>query len=108
MSSLGSGATIGDSDLRLRISYYYGLARDRSDINDLLAPGILRYRESLEELGISYVDHETIDVDAVLANRRTLAIVRELGRWADLSNLTADLEAANADLIARLEALQQQ
>ena len=108
MSSLGTGATIEDTELRLRVSSYYGLARDRSDINDSLEPGILRYRASLEELGISYVDRETIDVDAVLSNRKTLAIVRELGVWAAyVEPLVADLVAANSDLITRLEAVQQ-
>ena len=107
MTAMGTGATIGDAELRLRISHYYGLARDRSDINDLLMPGILRYRESLEDIGISYVDRQQIDVDAVIENKKALAIIRELGYWADLANLLAtDIRAENAELIAILEALQ--
>jgi len=108
MSALGSAATIGDNELRLKISYYYGLARDRSDLNDMLLPGILRYRASLEEIGISYVDHQRIDVDAVMKSEKTLAIVRELGSWANVAVLVADLQEANADLISSLEALQKQ
>lgn len=107
MSALGTGATIGDSELRLKVSYYYGLARDRSDINDMLMPGILRYRESLEELGISYVDGNQIDVDAVLSSSKTLAVIRELGHWATgAGTLAADLQAENEELISHLEALQ--
>jgi hypothetical protein len=108
MSALGSAATIEDSELRLKISYYYGLARDRSDLNDLLLPGILRYRASLEEMGISYVDHQRIDVDAVMKSEKTLAIIRELGSWAKVVAVVADLQEANRDLISRLEALQKQ
>lgn len=106
MSALGSGATMHDRDLRLKISYYYGLARDRADVNDLLAPGILRYRASLEDIGISFVDRQAIDVGAVMEYKKTLAIVRELGRTADAAvRLAADLQQANANLIARLEAM---
>ena len=108
MSALGSAATIGDNELRLKISYYYGLARDRADLNDMLLPGILRYRASLEEIGISYVDHQDIDVDAVMNSKKTLAIVRELGSWAGVAGLVEGLQVANADLITRLEALQGQ
>jgi len=108
MSALGSAATFGDNQLRLKISYYYGLARDRSDLNDLMMPGILRYRASLEELGISYVDHRQIDVDTVMGSPRTLAIIRELGSWAKVGGLVADLQQANEELIARLEQLQAQ
>jgi hypothetical protein len=103
MSALGSAATFEDKELRLGISYYYGLARDRADLNDMLMPGILRYRAALEELGISYVDHQQIDVDVVLGSPKVLAIIRELGAWAGVSRLVGDLQEANEDLIARLE-----
>lgn len=105
MSALGSAATFDDKELRLGISYYYGLARDRADLNDMLMPGILRYRAALEELGISYVDHQQIDVDAVLGSPKVLAIIRELGAWAGVSRLVDDLQNANEDLIAKLENL---
>lgn len=59
---------------------------------------VISYRESLKKLGISYVDHETIDVNAALAGRKPLAIARELDHREDLSDLTAGLEAANASL----------
>lgn len=108
MSALGSGAAIGDNELRLKISYYYGLARDRADLNDMLLPGILRYRASLEEMGISYVDYQQIDVDAVMKNKRTLAIIRELGSFANMAGFLGDLQERIADLIFRLEALQGQ
>jgi len=108
MSALGSAATIGDNELRLKISYYYGLARDRSDLNDILLPAILRYRASLEEFGISFVDHQRIDVDAVMKSEKTLAIIRELGFWANVVLFATDLQEANADLISSLEALQKQ
>lgn len=108
MSALGSAATIGDNELRLKISYYYGLARDRSDLNDILLPAILRYRASLEEIGISFVDHQRIDVDAVMKSEKTLAIIRELGTWANVALFATDLQEANADLISSLEALQKQ
>ena len=108
MSALGSAATIGDNELRLKISYYYGLARDRSDLNDILLPAILRYRASLEEIGISFVDHQRIDVDAVMKGEKTLAIIRELGFWANVVLYATDLQEANADLISSLEALQKQ
>ena len=108
MSALGSAATIGDNELRLKISYYYGLARDRSDLNDILLPAILRYRASLEEIGISFVDHQRIDVDAVMKSEKTLAIIRELGTWANVALFATDLQGANADLISSLEALQKQ
>ena len=108
MSALGSAATIGDNELRLKISYYYGLARDRSDLNDILLPAILRYRASLEEIGISFVDHQRIDVDAVMKSEKTLAIIRELGFWANVVLFATDLQEANADLISSLEALQKQ
>ena len=108
MSALGSAATIGDNELRLKISYYYGLARDRSDLNDILLPAILRYRASLEEIGISFVDHQRIDVDAVMKREKTLAIIRELGFWANVVLFATDLQEANADLISSLEALQKQ
>ena len=108
MSALGSAATIGDNELRLKISYYYGLARDRSDLNDILLPAILRYRASLEEIGISFVDHQRIDVDAVMKSEKTLAIIRELGFWANVVLYATDLQEANADLISSLEALQKQ
>ena len=105
MSALGSGATIEDSRIRLKISYYYGLARDRADLNDLLASGILRYRASLEELGVSYVDRQDINVDAVIADKRTMAIIRELRYWATVVRFAADLQEANENLIAELESL---
>ncbi len=108
MSALGSAATIGDNELRLKISYYYGLARDRSDLNDILLPAILRYRASLEEIGISFVDHQRIDVDAIMKSEKTLAIIRELGFWANVVLFATDLQEANADLISSLEALQKQ
>lgn len=108
MSALGSAATIADNELRLTISYYYGLARDRSDLNEFLLPAILRYRASLEEIGISFVDHQRIDVDAVMKSEKTLAIIRELGFWANVALFATDLQYANADLISSLEALQKQ
>ena len=105
MTARGTGTSIEDSTLRLEISHYYGLARDRSDINDALVPGILRYRAALEEVGISYVDRDDIDVDAVLRQPKVLAVIRELGVWATAaSGLITDLRHANQQLIERLEA----
>lgn len=105
MSSLGSGATIGDNSLRLQISYYYGLARDRSDINELLMPAMLRYRAMLNELGFSYVDRENLDPDAILQHAEIRAVIRELGAWArSAAGLPSDLQEKNVELIARLEA----
>ncbi len=104
MISLGSGSTIGDRSLRIRISHYYGLAQDRYDINEMIRPGILRYRASLEEVGVSYVDREFLDVDAVMQSDKALAIIRELGVWAKGAvELPKDLQAENAELIAALE-----
>ena len=109
MSSLGSAATIGDDELRIRISHYYGLARDRADLNEFLWSGILRYRGSLEEVGVSFVDQEQMDVDAVLNNKKSLAIIRELGVLANFAgSIVADLQEENSDLIATLEALQEE
>lgn len=109
MSALGSGATLRDTSIRLEVSYYYGFARDRSDVNELLRPGILRYRASLEDIGFSFVDRRDIDVNAVMANKKTLAIIRELGVMAkSAARMAVDLQRANTDLISRLEAFQEQ
>ncbi len=106
MTARGTGISIADSKLRLEISYYYGLARDRADINDLLVPGILRYREYLEQQGASYVDRGSADVARLLQQPHLLANIRELERWAEIAViLVTDIQEANQRLINRLELL---
>ena len=106
MTARGTGTSIADSELRIEISHYYGLARDRADINETLMPAILRYRAYLEELGVSYVDRDALDIDRVVAEHHILAIIRELGLWASIAErLTADIQAANEKLTARLQSL---
>ena len=106
MTARGTGTSISDSELRIEISHYYGLARDRADINEMLMPAILRYRGYLEELGSSFADREDANVGLVLQQPHILANIRELGRGAQSAvRLTADLQAANETLTARLESL---
>ena len=69
-------------------------------------PAILRYRGYLEELGSSFADREDANVGLVLQQPHILANIRELGRGAQSAvRLTADLQAANETLTARLESL---
>ena len=101
---VGSGAsrTIPDPELRLMISSYYGLGRDRQDINDLLWPGMLRYREALTDRGYSYTDGTRIPV-SVARDPEVAAIVRELTVWAgEAAQYTTDLTEANAELLERV------
>lgn len=106
MTARGTGTSITDSELRIEISHYYGLARDRADINELLIPAILRYRAYLEELGLSYVDRDALEVDRVLQQPHILAVIRELGLWAQSAvRQTADVQAANEKLTRRLQSL---
>lgn len=104
MAASGSGTTIEDTVIRLKISRYYGLAEDRADLNDLIAPAMLRYRAYLEEIGMSYVDNEGLDPAVILKVPKIKAVVRELGTWAEIAvRLTRDLQEANEDLIDELE-----
>jgi hypothetical protein len=104
MTASGSGTSIEDAVIRLTISYYYGLARDRADINDLILPAMLRYRAYLEEVGMSYVDKDDLDIDIILGQPKIMAVVRELGTWAAVAaSLAEDLEEANRELILELE-----
>lgn len=106
MTARGTGTSIADSELRIEIAHYYGLARDRGDINEALMPAMLRYRAYLEELGLSYVDRDAPDADHVLQQPHILAVVRELGLWAQTAvRLTADIQAANEKLTVRLQSL---
>ncbi len=103
MTSSGSGAAIGDATLRIEISSYYGLARDRADINQTLLPGMLSYRRALEELGFSFVDRERITAEVVLRDRRILAIIRGIAYLAEVAvALGEDLGAANRALLDEL------
>ena len=43
-----------------------------------------------------------------MKSEKTLAIIRELGTWANRALFATDLQEANADLISSLEALQKQ
>lgn len=105
MTARGTGNTIEDTVLRLRISHYYGLANDRADINDLILPAMLRYRAYLEEVGMSYVDAATLDVDVILGQPKILAVVKELGTWAEVAAaLTEELQIKNRELIDELVA----
>lgn len=105
MTARGTGTTIEDTVLRLRISHYYGLANDRADINDLILPAMLRYRAYLEEVGMSYVDRANFNVDVILSQPKILAVVRELGTWAEVAAaLTEELQIENQELIDELTA----
>ena len=105
MTARGTGTTIEDTVLRLRISHYYGLANDRADINDLILPAMLRYRAYLEEVGMSYVDAANLDPDVILSQPKVLAVVRELGTWAEVAAaLTEELQIENQELIDELNA----
>lgn len=106
ITSTGTGSVIKDPELRLKISNHYGLAIDRADLNEMVYSSIIRYRVALEDIGFSFVDRDTIDVEKVLRNRKIMAIVRECGSLArNMPRNVDDLLESNQALISEFKQL---
>ncbi len=104
MNATGAGIVISDNTLRSDIARYYSEAEDRMAINELIAPEIQRFRQALEDMGISYADRQDIDADTVLKNATILAIIRSLGSLASFAPVYCDtLILRNKTLIETLE-----
>ena len=104
MTNSGSFSSINDMDLRIAILSYYGLAKDRVDINDLLLPQMLRYRAALEELG--YSSNGSVEIPKeILMNPKVHALIITLGSEAGTAYwYVQDIKKANAELIEKLTA----
>ena len=104
MTSSGTFSAIEDMELRIMILSYYGLAKDRLDINDLLLPQMLRFRAALEELGYPYRGGNDIPLE-VIQNPKIKALITVLGAEAsDVSWYVKPLLNANTKLIEKLSA----
>lgn len=104
MNATGAGIVIDDSNLRSEIARYYSEAEDRTAINDLITPEKQRFRQALEDIGVSYADRQTIDADTVLRNSTVLAIIRSLGDLASFAPTYCEtLILQNQTLIEKLE-----
>jgi hypothetical protein len=99
MISAGGRMAVYDNELRSQILRYYSLATDRAAINGFITPETQRFQAALEAIGVSPSDRETIDVQFVMANPTTSALVRTLGETAEFATLyIEDLVAANNQL----------
>ena len=103
MTMHGTGPAISDVELRLKITRYYALARDRQDANAMVYSPIDRYRDALNDQGLSYGDRDDGDAVEVLRNPRVLALIREIGMTAAKVQRYDDLLAGNEELVAKLE-----
>lgn len=104
MQANGTGLAIDELAVRLKITRYYALAQDRSDINTTVHSAINRFRIALERLGYSFVDRSDIDAAPVLADIRVRALIREIEFTARSGAAVAgDLIRANRELIGVLQ-----
>jgi hypothetical protein len=106
LTASGAALTLRNARLSASISHYYGLARDRGDINDTNLPGRLAFHRAMEDYGYSaWIDGDRIDVGRVLGDPRMLAIIRGLrhrakrGLWAG-----GEMMEANRTLLSELRA----
>jgi len=103
MSNSGAIQSIEDTDLRLMITSYYGLARDRLDVNDFLGTEILRFRAALEELGYPYRGGDDMPAE-VIESGKVRALIILLGKDADIiGGHVVGLKKANEALLGRLQ-----
>jgi hypothetical protein len=83
MTATGGSSVVMDPHLRRRLASYYALARDRSDINASIDPGLQRYYAHLEALGYAPSDQDRIPASTVLGDASLRAKIRNMARIAD-------------------------
>lgn len=108
MTANGSGRTIEDTELRIRIMRYYALARDRADINMLFQSTTLAHVGELANQGFALLDRQGIDAPLVLSNPVLRARIK--GIMATLPyaiEVTEDLIQENRALLAELAAVRE-
>lgn len=104
MNATGTGIALDDNNLRSEIARYYSETEDRSAINDLIVPEIQRFRQALEDIGVSYGDRRDIDANEVLQSARIWAIIRSLRSLASFAPTYCEgLIVQNQTLIENLE-----
>jgi hypothetical protein len=104
-TATGSRIVVENDALRIQLLQYYALATDRARVNEFIAPELSRYHQALENIGVSYADRDEIDVDAVLNDPTSVAIIKNIGETARfVQSYCRDLIEANINLITTLEA----
>lgn len=107
MTANGTGVAIDDTALRLRISQYYHLTRDRADINPMVEGAADDYRDQLVVLGYSYADRDNLDVETILGNAQVRALIRSIDDGLPYAVQGArELLEANEALQAELKSIQ--
>jgi len=106
MTSNGTGLTISNTALRIKIMRYYSLARDRSDLNALFQITTTPYRNQLLSMGYAPSDVGEIDFQEVLNNPQLRASVKNIVTSLPyVIRVTDELIEANQALLAELKAI---
>lgn len=106
MTSNGTGMSISDTSLRIKIMRYYSLTRDRSDLNTLFQISTTPYRNQLLSMGYAPGDVGDIDFQEVLNSPQLRATIKNVvSSLPYVIRVTDELIEANQELLDELKAI---